>query len=219
MSSKAIVLILMVTSVLLVGGYVINRSRTGTEIRNETTVDLKDSTQVAGNCQEEEIAIEGYGEKGKRLKNCFVEYSGEPTRQDKSYYVLEDVCGQFTKEFVENALGKPVIRIEKPTVDGLFNCKYIFNDRDDYVMLVFEYLSVENQKKGQEMMGRRIEVSDQIPMRNMVVWQPDGLLNTIYLVLGDEKFLSIERTSTSGLTSEELIRFAGNIAGEIKEYK
>ena len=37
-----------------------------------------------GGCKEESVAITGYGDKGKRLKNCFVEYPGEPSRQDKS---------------------------------------------------------------------------------------------------------------------------------------
>jgi hypothetical protein len=172
-----------------------------------------------GKCKEEGVVIEGYGDKGKRLKNCFVEYPGEPTRQDKSYYVVEDVCGQFTKEFVQNALGKPVVRIQPPEYDSLFNCRYFLDDKNDHVLLVFEYLKIENQKIGNESMGRRTEVSEKIPMRNMLVWQEDGKLNNIYLVLGDEKFISIDRSSESKLTADELIAFAANIAKEIKNYK
>ncbi|HOX96461.1 MAG TPA: hypothetical protein PLI45_03730 [Candidatus Woesebacteria bacterium] len=186
--------------------------------QNGENVDKQGQGSV-GKCKQEAVAIEGYGDKGKRLSNCFVEYPGEPSRQDKSYYVLEDVCGQFTKEFIQNALGKPILRIQPPEHDSLFNCRYYFDDKDNHVLLVFEYLKIENQKKGQEEMGRRTEVSDKIPMRNMLVWQPNGLLNNIYLVLGDEKFISIDRSSGSGLTPDELINFAANIAKEIKDYK
>ena len=176
------------------------------------------STIETGGCKEEKIALPNYGDPGKRLKNCFVEYPGEPTREDKSYYVVEDICGQFTAEFVQNALGKPVLRIEPPKVDGLFNCSY-FVSETDYVMLVFEYLTIENQKKGQEMMGRTVKSDPRIPMENYLVWQPDSLLNTIYLVFGPGKFISIERSSGLGLSAEELIQFATNIGKEIKDYK
>jgi hypothetical protein len=75
-------------------------------------------------CQEEEVAIVGYGDKGKRLTNCFVEYPGEPTRQDKSYYIVEDICGQFTREFVENIVGQNIINLEEFEDRQTFGCKY-----------------------------------------------------------------------------------------------
>ena len=174
--------------------------------------------EKTGKCQTGEVSLENYGDKGKRLSNCFVEYPGEPTRQDKSYYVVEDICGQFTSEFVENVLGKPIIRTEPPKLNSLYNCSYYLNDQE-YVMLVLDYLSIDNQKKGQEMMGRTTKEDPRIPMRNMVVYQEDGVINTIYLVFGDEKFISIERSGGSGLSAEELINFAANIAKEIKDYK
>jgi hypothetical protein len=177
------------------------------------------STSV-GQCTPQTVTIAGYGDRGHRLNNCFVEYPGEPSRQDKSYYIVEDICGQFTQQFVQNALSKPIVSVEASKNSGLYNCTYFLNsDKKDYVMLVLDYLKIENQKIGQEAMGRRTEVSTQIPMRNMVVWQSDGLLNSIYLVLGDEKFISIQRSSGSVLMTDTLITFAGNLAKEIKNYK
>jgi uncharacterized protein YaiL (DUF2058 family) len=49
---------------------------------------------------------------------------------------------------------------------------------------------VEKQKKGQEMLGRTIKTDPRIEMDHFIVWQPDGLINSIYLVLGPEKFIS-----------------------------
>jgi len=190
--------------------------------RAETTEEAKSVPELqssSGPCTEETVEIEGYGDKGKRLKNCFVEYPGEPSREDKSYYIVEDICGQFTKDFVSNALEKEIIRTEPSKTNGLYNCSYFLNENNDYVMLSLEYLKIENQKVGHESMGRKTEASGKIPMRNLVVWQEDGTLNSLYLVLGDEKFISIKRSSGSGLTADELTGFAANIAFEIKNYK
>lgn len=174
--------------------------------------------QKSGNCQPSEVSIEGYGDKGKMLTNCFVEYPGEPSREDKSYYVVEDICGQFTKDFISNTLGKKIVSIKKPDNSSLYNCTYYLDDKE-YVMLVFEYLTIENQKKGHESMGRTTTSDSKIPMRNLVVYQEDGALNSLYLVLSDNKFISIKRSSGSNLSTEELINFAANIAKEIKDYK
>lgn len=211
----------MIGLVMVAGVFLAGCSRTSeptsVEQKGEDTKVVTSNT--AGSCTPGKVQIEGYGDPGKRLANCFVEYPGEPSRQDKSYYVVEDVCGQFTKEFIQNALGKPIVSIKPPEHDSLFNCRYYLDDKDDHVLLVFEYLSIDIQKKGNENMGRRTEVSDKIPMRNMLVWQENGILNNIYLVFDDEKFISIDRSSESTLTADELISFAENIAKEIKDYK
>jgi hypothetical protein len=174
-------------------------------------------------CKEEKVKLPNYGDPGKRLSSCFVQYPGEPTRQDKSYYIVEDICGQFTKEFVENMLGLSLLRIEKPKIDSLYNCSYYFSDQPagigSYVMLNLEYMNVENQKKGHQMAGRTIKTDPRIQMNHFIVWQKDGLINEIYLVLGPEKFLSINRSSGKVLDNEKDIQFAANLAKEIKNYK
>lgn len=169
---------------------------------------LKEKT---GNCQVEEVAIEGYGDKGKRLSNCFVEYPGEPTRQDKSYYVVEDICGQFTKELMEGVLGKTIVKVKPPEIDSLDNCSYYWDDKD-YLMLVMEYLKAENQKKGHESMGRMVKEEPTIPMKNYVVYQEDGVINTIYLILGENKFISLKGAGVTVETAEK-------VAEVIKNYK
>lgn len=172
-----------------------------------------------GNCTKEEVVIEGYGDKGKRLSNCFIEYPGEPTRNDKSYYIVEDICGQFTDEFVGRALGRTILKKEKSNMSDVFACSYFWNDRNEYVSIILDYLKIENQKAGQEALGRSVKEESQIPMKNMVVYQENELINTIYLILGENKFISIERSGSAGLDSRDLINFAVNLAKEIKNYK
>lgn len=195
-----------------------NKTVTTGQATNSTPVVGVEVKQKPGNCQPGEVNIEGYGDKGKKLVNCFVEYPGEPSREDKGYYIVEDICGQFTPEFISNTLGKKIIQAGGPQSAGLYNCSYFIDDKE-YVMLVLEYLSIENQKKGHESMDRTTVEDSKIPMRNLVVYQEDGKINSIYLVLGDNKFISIKRSSGSNLSTEDLITFASNIATEIKDYK
>jgi hypothetical protein len=80
-------------------------------------------------------------------------------------------------------------------------------------------LTIENQKIGQESMGRTMTADANIPMRNYVAYKEDGNINTIYLVLSDNKFISLDRSSTTAATNEEMLSFAKKLAEEIKNYK
>lgn len=169
-------------------------------------------------CEKENVSLPNYGDPGQRLVNCFVEYPGEPSRQDKSYYIVEDICGQFTKAFMENMLGQKIAKIEPSSISTVNACTYYLDDKEN-ILLNLEYLSIENQKKGSESMGRKVEKSGQIPMDNLVVWQDDSLINTIYLVLSPNKFLSLRPSSKNTIDKDSFIKLAASIATAIKGYK
>jgi hypothetical protein len=185
---------------------------------NTKPENTKNESKVSGPCQEEKVNLPNYGDSGKRLRNCFVEYPGEPSRQDKSYYIIEDICGQFTKEFLENILGKEITKIELPKISSINNCTYYLDDKE-YLMLNLEYLSIENQKKGNEFAGYKVEKNSKIPMDNLVAWQEGDLINVVYLVLGPEKFISIRPSSKKTVTSSEFLDFTGKLGEAIKNYK
>lgn len=170
---------------------------------------------VQGGCQRAEVDLVNYTEKGKRLANCFVEFPGEPTREDKNYYIVDDICGQFTKEFMENILNREI----KSSKSGENSCEYQWGEIGESVSLILDYTKIDNQKIVQEALKRKVIEEKNIPMRNMVVYQDNGLINTIYLILNEEKFISIERSNKAGLTSEDLLNLAKKIALEIKNYK
>lgn len=218
--NKKIILPLILVSSFLFSACTITKNNTSdnSDLVTSTPIAGVEVKQKPGNCQPGDVTLDGYGDKGKMLANCFVEYPGEPSREDKSYYIVEDICGQFTPEFISNTLGKKIIQAGGPQSTGLYNCSYFIDDKE-YVMLVMEYLPIENQKKGHESMDRKTVEDSKIPMRNMVVYQEDGLINSIYLVLNDNKFISIKRSSGSNLSTEDLITFTSNIATEIKDYK
>ncbi|MFA5532454.1 MAG: hypothetical protein WDA13_02570 [Candidatus Shapirobacteria bacterium] len=187
--------------------------------QNNNQTNQNDSTSTSNICKPKKVTIEGYGDPGNQLSSCFIEYPGEPSRQDKSYYLVEDICGQFTPEFISNTLGKKIIDTKKVESSPSYSCSYYLNDQRDYIMLTLNYLKSENQKIGQESLGRIIKVEDSIPMDNYVAYQENGVINSIYLILGEEKFISIKISSDSVFSTNELITFAINIGQAIKNYK
>ena len=103
-------------------------------------------------------------------------------------------------------------------MNGIYNCAYYLNEKE-YILLVLDYEKVRDQVVVQKSMQRKIETNNRIPMRNMVVWQPDQMMNSIYLIFNDAKFLTIERSTWSGLYGEDMLNLASGLANEIKEYK
>jgi hypothetical protein len=169
-------------------------------------------------CSVENVSLSNYGDPGKRLSNCFVEYPGEPTREDKSYYIVEDICGQFTQAFMENMLGRKITRIEPSNISSVNGCSY-YLDGNEYVMLVLDYLAIENQRTGQEQMGRKVEKNPKIPMDNFVVTEDDGAINDVYFILSPQKFLRLERSSKAALSNDQIMDLSAQLGAAIKGYK
>lgn len=214
---KILTLFLLVSGVVMFSGCAGSNSTMNKSdnenIANKTNI----GKELINICNVEKVNLPNYGDPGKRLKNCFVEYPGEPTRQDKSYYILEDICGQFTEEFMENMLGQKIEKIEPPKFAGLNNCSYYLSDKG-YLLLNLEYLPIENQKKGNEMAGRRVEKNPQIPKENLVVIQ-DDIISEIYFVLSAQKFLSINPNMKGIIKNEDFINLAIKFGEAIKDYK
>jgi hypothetical protein len=73
---------------LVLGLFILAGCTPKTENQTPTNTTSGDQT-VAGKCTPGPVDLVNYGDKGKRLANCFVEYPGEPSRQDKSYYITD----------------------------------------------------------------------------------------------------------------------------------
>jgi len=221
MSKKIFIFLSVLVGVVIVSGCgnkikTDNQSNTNNQgIRKENNIS---ASPAARSCQEEKVDLPNYGDPGKRLKNCFVEYPGEPSRQDKSYYIVEDICGQFKKEFMENMLQEKLSKIELPKISGIYNCTYYFDEKE-YVTLKLEYLSAENREKENEIMNRKVEKNSGIPMDNAVVYWEDDAINAIYLILGSEKFISMRSSSKTAIANDKFINLASKIGEAIKNYK
>lgn len=154
----------------------------------------------------------------------FVRFPGEPTRESKDYYIIEDICGQFTSDFMEGVTGKKIVKAENPyqEIGGIYACHYYFEGNTSQVAslyLVLDYLNVENQKNGLELLDRKLETSADIPMEHFIAIQEDGNINGIYFVLGTDKFIRLDRSSTKSASNEEMKAYASKIGQKIKNYK
>ncbi len=132
----------------------------------------------------------------------------------KNVTVGEDICTEFSKEWVTSALNKPIIKTEKLDSTGLHVCKY-FVDENNFVTLRLNNLSAENQKKGQIALGRTITTSESIHMDHFIVKQENGLINNTVLILNPNLFMAVDRSSTKAASDDEIINFASDISNRI----
>jgi hypothetical protein len=126
-----------------------------------------------------------------------------------------DICAEFPKEWVQSVLGKTIVKTEAFSMNGSNNCQYFIDDTNA-AFIKLENLTITNQKTGQVALGRTIKTDPRIRMENVVAWQPDGLINEIYLVLTPSRYVAIDRTSTKVYDNEGEIAFAIKVAERIQ---
>jgi hypothetical protein len=125
---------------------------------------------------------------------------------------------------MEGVTGRKIIKAVDPyeEIGGIYSCHYYFEGNTSEVAslyLVLDYLNVEDQKKGLEFLDRKLETSADIPMEHFIAIQEDGNINGIYFVLGSDKFIRLDRSSTNAATNEDMKAFATKISQKIKNYK
>lgn len=193
-----------------------------TEVVTTDNVTLA-SEEYLYTCEPTNIYIDYYTDPGKQLESCFIEYPGEVTRESTDYYIVEDICGQFTQLFMENMLAKEIKDIKAAETTGVYSCSYylqtVSEGKEKYITLNLEYLPLVDQKIAHESMGRIVEMNNEIPMQNYVVMQEDGVTNSIYLGLSENKFISIRPNTINVLSNDEYLDLAINIAKEIRLHK
>jgi len=122
------------------------------------------------------------------------------------------------KATVSEVIGKTIVETEDVSTQTDTGCTYYINKADsEYVLVKVVYMSGENQKKGQEVLGRTIITNPKIGMDHFVAMQEDGNINAIYLLMAPEKFVRIDRTK-SAATNEQLVDLASKVT-DIISYK
>lgn len=154
----------------------------------------------------------------------FVRMPGEPSRGSSAYYIVEDICGQFTEKFITGITGKAIVKTRLANLDPQHTCTYytLYDEAKGYgpfFSVAVSYLNFENQKKGNEFLDRTIKTDPRIKMEHFIAVQEDGLINGIYLALGPEKFISLSRSSAKVMTEDEMLDFAVKIADKVKNFK
>jgi hypothetical protein len=188
--------------------------KTSTLNQNQTSTD--NATQPSVNQVQNGATADNIT--GGKDADGFVRLPGEPSRGDSTYYITSEICQQFTKEFMESLLGKKIYKAE-PSYIELTNCQYDLDENGANILLSLSFLSIDNQVKGHQILDRQVAPDASIPMDNYVVKQDNGLINEIYLVLGANKFLSINRSSGKALSEQEVLALAQKLGQKIKNFK
>lgn len=155
----------------------------------------------------------------------FVRFPGEPTRPDQEhYYVAADICGQFTKPFMEGLTGRTFKKIVPMSSSTVYACDYYTaataaDVRDPYLLLVLTYMNSARVKANQATLGRTVTTNASIPMDNFVATQDNGVINAIYFVLGPERFLRLDRTSPSVISDVDMLALAVKLGTKMKDFK
>jgi len=141
---------------------------------------------------------------------------GVANQTGKQIQVGNDVCADFPKEWVASIIGKPIVRTEPFSMKGTYSCNYFINETN-FVGINVDDLSVETQKKGVVQMGNTVKTDPRIAMEHFVVVKPDGLIDSISLVLTPNRFVTVDRFYGKVFDNEGVIAFTVKIAERIQK--
>lgn len=135
---------------------------------------------------------------------------------NKQITVGNDICAQFPKEWVALAAGKTIVKATPSHTNGTatYACNYYINETNFVSIDVNDY-SVEGQKKGQISFGRTLKTDPRIAMDHFIVFETDGLIDSIYLVLTPNRFVTVDRFYGKVFDNEGVIAFAAKVAQKI----
>ncbi|MFA6532753.1 MAG: hypothetical protein WCT22_02020 [Patescibacteria group bacterium] len=138
-----------------------------------------------------------------------------PLTLKKEIKVGTDVCGEFSKDWVQSTIKKTIIKTEKLETTGTNTCTYFIDD-NNFITLRLNNLSFENQKTGQQALGRSIKTNNKISLDHFIAVQENNLINDIILEINPNLFLAVDRSSTKAASETEILDFAIKVAERIK---
>lgn len=126
-----------------------------------------------------------------------------------------DICAEFTADFVYSVIKKTIRDIKPSLVGADQGCQYDLGN-NEFVAIYFENLSVETNKKGQEMMERTLTTDPGIKMEHYVVSDKNNNVDGVYLVINPNRFSRIDRSSSKIITNEQNIELAARVADKLQ---
>lgn len=140
---------------------------------------------------------------------------------------ISDVCNYFPKELIEEAIGKPIVKVEVPFM-GKESCFYytLYTDTFDHtpygdepggtpVVVVYDEKDFAKDKISNEQSGNTYVKDETIGMDNFVVRDHGGNIWQVVLILGNDKYIRMHFVH-SAITGEELVKIGAKFAGRIK---
>ncbi|MBI4779496.1 hypothetical protein HY797_03535 [Candidatus Falkowbacteria bacterium] len=144
--------------------------------------------------------------------------------------VSNDICIEFSADFVYSVTGKPVVKVEPDIMAPKFACRYYFTYDEHFykgvdnpklsaggahIFMMLENLNIADQKKGIESLGATTKSDYRIKTDNMITVRENGTIWDIKLIINPNRYVKINY-SNGALTDEQLIDFAAKIAEKIQ---
>lgn len=122
------------------------------------------------------------------------------------------VCDEVSKDLVKNIINKPIEEVEARSTQNDISCSYYTaKSKLEHILIQVNFLSADDQKKGQEMLGRKVVTYKDFPLENFAAVQDDGNINAIYLVMTPNKYVRVDRTANTA-NNQQLIELARKVA-------
>lgn len=143
--------------------------------------------------------------------------------------VGNDICKEFSADFVYSATDKPVVKVEPDWAFPALACRFYFTYDEHFykgvdntklsagglhIFMMLENRNAAKQKEANEFLGLTVKTDSQIKMENNVNYRKDGSLYDIRLIINPNRYLRMD--SNKGLTDDELIQFAAKVAEKIQ---
>jgi hypothetical protein len=155
------------------------------------------------------------------------------TKESKTSKVsgVADVCNYFPKELIEEAIGKPIVKVEVSLSDEK-NCFYytLYTDDFDYspytgnqpggtpIVVVYDDSDFAKDKISNEKTGSKYTKDPSISMDNYVVRDFGGTIWQVVLILGQDKYIRMHYVH-SAITGPELVKIGAKFAEKIASGK
>jgi hypothetical protein len=156
--------------------------------------------------------------------------SGEDNAKTKKGDISNDICAEFTPDFVYSVLHKPIVRVEPSPLATVFACDYFIDYKLDFykdakynyvgaggpsITIVLDNLNVEKQKEAREYLGLTLGSSKKIKMENIVSYRKDNSMWSVDLIINPNRFVWANY-SHKAITDDELITLAAAMADKIQ---
>jgi hypothetical protein len=128
-----------------------------------------------------------------------------------------DVCSEVTPDFVTQVTGLQIKKTRDFSNSTSTGCSYFMTDSESgqFVMVVVDFMNVEDQKTGLKALGRTLKTDARIKMDHFLTYQENGVLNDIYLIMTPDKFVRVERSGVDVINEDKFIDFAASLVDKI----
>ena len=128
-----------------------------------------------------------------------------------------NVCSELTSDFVSQVTGLQIKKTKDFSNSTSMGCSYFTTDSETgpFVMVVVDFLNVEDQKTGLKALGRTLKTDPRIKMDHFLTYQENGILNDIYLIMTPDKFVRVERSGVDIISDGHFIDFASSLVEKI----